>query len=191
MKYKIELTGWEYHIQTKSLNSDQVEKAQFDINDIDKLEELHLAGNGDFETCSLGSNDPTNIAVYDEDQNVILKINGTDVSHYSEMIELSDNDGDKFVEITPEYSEEYENTLYLEKNYSGSTFYYEIESNTTPKKEDFLISYLSIGTPNGDIDLFKDLIFKSEILFGELQSGKHKGTYMNIFTSGGDNIEIS
>ena len=54
------------------------------------------------------------------------------------MIELSDNDGDKFVEITPEYSEEYENTLYLEKNYSGSNFYYEIESNTTPKKEEFL-----------------------------------------------------
>jgi len=111
--------------------------------------------------------------------------------HYSEIIELSVKDWDESVEINPAYSEDYENTLYLEKNYSGSSFKYKIESDEAPKKEDFLLSYLCIGTPNGDIDLVKELIFKSSVLLGDLESGKHKGTYMNIFTSEGENIEIS
>jgi hypothetical protein len=190
MKYEIVLTGWEYHIQSKSLNGDQVEKAQYEINDIYELEQLHLAGEGDFETCSLGSNDPSSIVVYDEDQNVVLEIKDSDVLHYSEIIELCDENWDEDVEINPEYLEDSENTLYLEKDYSGSVFSYEVESDECPKKEDFSFSYLCIGTPNGDIDLIKDLIFKSNVLVGELNSGKHKGTYMNIFTSEGDNIEI-
>jgi hypothetical protein len=121
---------------------------------------------------------------------VVLEIKHSDVLHYSEIIELCDENWDESVEINPEYSEDYENTLYLEKDYSGSSFSYEVESDEYPKKEDFRFSYLCIGTPNGDIDLIKDLIFKSNVLVGELESGKHKGTYMNIFTSEGDNIEI-
>jgi hypothetical protein len=191
MKYEIELMGWEYHIQSKSLNGDQVEEAQNEINDIYELEQLHLAGEGDFETCALGTNDPLSIVVYDEEQNVVLDIKHSDVMHYSEIIELSVKDWDESVEINPAYSEDYENTLYLEKNYSGSSFKYKIESDEAPKKEDFLLSYLCIGTPNGDIDLVKELIFKSSVLLGDLESGKHKGTYMNIFTSEGENIEIS
>ena len=35
-----------------------------------------------------------------------------------------------------------------------------------------------------------ELIFKSNILIGDLESGKHKGTYMNIYTSESETIEI-
>ena len=192
MKYNIEMIGWEYHIQTKSLNGGQVEKAQNEINDIYELEDLHLAGEGDFEICALDAsgNGPLTITVCDDDHNVVLEIGGSDVLHYSEIDELCNKEWDKDLEITPEYSEDYENTLYLEKDYSGSVFYYEVESAEIPKKEDFLFSYLCIATPNGDIDLIGELIFKSNILIGDLESGKHKGTYMNIYTSESETIEI-
>jgi hypothetical protein len=195
MKYKIEMMGWEYHIQTKSLNGEQVEKiAVFGPlrQSIYELEHDHLSGEGDFEICALDNsgNGPLTITVYDEDQNVVLEIGASDVLHYSEIDELCNKDWDKDLEINPEYSEDYENTLYLEKDYSGSVFYYEVESAEIPKKEDFLISYLCIATPNGDIDLIGELIFKSNILIGDLESGKHKGTYMNIYTSEGKTLEI-
>ena len=120
----------------------------------------------------------------------MLELEASDFSHYSEIEELCDKDWDKDVDINPEYSDNYENTLYLEKDYSWSTFYYEVESDKIPKKEDFLYSSLCIGTPNGDIDLIGELIFKSKALTGELESGKHKGTYMNLYTSEGENVEI-
>ena len=59
------------------------------------------------------------------------------------------------------------------------------------KKQIEEIFALCIGTPNGDIDLIGGLIFKSKALTGELESGKHKGTYMNLYTSEGENVEIS
>ena len=192
MKYEIVLTGWEYHIQSKSLNKDQVEVAKNEIKDISKLNELHFAGNADFETCSLEIGDSINIEVYDKDQNLVLEFRANDLLHYQEIDELCDKDWDKFVDISPEYTKDYENTLYLENNYSGSIFCFEVESDVTPKIEDFLYSNLCIGAPNGDIDLLGELIFKSNVLVGNIfDSGKHKGTYMNIFTSGGDNIVIS
>jgi len=192
MKYKIEMIGWEYHIQTKSLNRDQVEMAQNEIYDIYELEDLHLAGESDFEICALDNsgNSPLTITVTDEDQNVMLEIEGSDVSHYSEIDELSNKGWDKDLDINPEYSEDYENTLYLEKEYSGSVYSYEVESAEAPKKEDFLFSYICIATPIGDIDLIGELIFKSNALIGELESGEHRGTYMNIYTSEGENIKI-
>ncbi len=155
-------------------------------------EQLHLAGEGDFETCALDNsgNGPLSLTVFDDNNNIVLELETSDFSHYSEVEELCDKNWDKDLEINPEHSEDYENTLYLEKDYSGSSFSYEVESDECPLKEDFRFSYLCIGTPNGDIDLIKDLIFKSNVLVGELESGKHKGTYMNIFTSEGDNIEI-
>ena len=65
-----------------------------------------------------------------------------------------------------------------------------------------MYSSLCIITPNGDIDLIGKLIFKPNALKGkldgdgipnylDLESGKHKGTYMNLFTSDGENIEIN
>ena len=34
MKYTIEMIGWEYHIQTKSLDAEQSEQARWDIDNI-------------------------------------------------------------------------------------------------------------------------------------------------------------
>ena len=87
MKYTIEMTGWEYNIQTKSLDADQSEQARRDIDNLSELADLHING-------------------------------------------------------------------------------------------------------EGDIDLIGGLIFKSKVLTGELESGKHKGTYMNLYTSEGENVEI-
>ena len=192
MKYAIEMTGWEYHIQSKSLDTDQAEEARWDIDNLSELADLHLNGEGDFEICALDNsgNSPLSLSVFDENNDVVLELESSDLSHFSEIEELCDKDWDKDVEINPEYSDDYENTLYLEKDYSGSVFYYEVESYKPPKKEDFLYSSLCIGTPNGDIDLIGGLIFKSNILTGELESGKHKGTYMNLYTSEGENVEI-
>ena len=192
MKYTIEMTGWEYHIQSKSLSTDQAEEARWDIDNLSELADLHLNGEGDFEICALDNsgNSPLSLSVFDENNDVVLELESSDLSHFSEIEELCDKDWDKDVEINHEYSDDYENTLYLEKDYSGSVFYYEIESDKPPKKEDFLYSSLCIGTPNGDIDLIGGLIFKSNILTGELESGKHKGTYMNLYTSEGENVEI-
>jgi hypothetical protein len=192
MKYTIEITGWEYHIQTKSLNLGQAKQARWDIDNLSDLADLYLNGEGDFEVCALDNsgNSPLSLTVYDENNNLVFEVESVVLSHYSEVEELCDKDWDKDVDINPEYSDNYENTLYLEKDYSGSTFYYEVESDKIPKKEDFLYSSLCIGTPNGDIDLIGELIFKSDILEGELESGKHKGTFMNLYTSGGENIEI-
>ena len=192
MKYTIEMTGWEYHIQSKSLDTDQAEEARWDIDNLSELADLHLNGEGDFEICALDNsgNSPLSLSVFDENNDVVLELESGDLSNFSEIEELCDKDWDKDVEINPEYSDDYENTLYLEKDYSGSVFYYEIESDKPPKKEDFLYSSLCIGTPNGDIDLIGGLIFKSNILTGELESGKHKGTYMNLYTSEGENVEI-
>ena len=186
------MIGWEYHIQTKSLNTEQLDVAQFEIDNIFELDKLHLSGEGDFETCSLDNsgNGPLCIKVYDENQNTVLVLEANDLSHYSEIDELYDKDWDKTIEINPEYSDDYENTIYLENDYSESSFYYEVESDEIPKKDDFLYSSLCIRTPNGDIDLIGELIFKSKVLTGELESGKHKGTYMNLYTSDGQNIEI-
>mgnify|MGYP001214273832 CR=1 FL=1 len=72
---------------------------------------------------------------------------------------------------------------------STSTFYYEVESDEISKKENFLYSSLCIGTPNSDIDLIGGLIFKSKVLTGELESGKHKGMYMNLCTSEINNMK--
>ena len=192
MKYTIEMTGWEYHIQSKSLSTDQAEEARWDIDNLSELADLHINGEGDFEICALDNSgySPLSLSVFDENNDVVLELESSDLSHFSEIEELCDKDWDKDVEINPEYSDDYENTLYLEKDYSGSVFYYEIESDKPPKKEDFLYSSLCIGTPNGDIDLIGGLIFKSNILTGELESGKHKGTYMNLYTSEGENVEI-
>ena len=192
MKYTIEMTGWEYHIQTKSLDADQSEQARWDIDNLSELADLHLNGEGDFEICALDNsgNGPLSITVFDDNNKIVLELEANDFSHYSEVEELCDKNWDKDLGINPEYSDDYENTLYLEKDYSGSTFCYEVESDEIPQKEDFLYSSLCIGTPNGDIDLIGGLIFKSKVLTGELESGKHKGTYMNLYTSEGENVEI-
>jgi hypothetical protein len=191
MKYEIILTGWEYHIQSKSLNKDQVEIAINEINEVTRLEEIHLSGNADFETCSLELGKSINIEVYDRDQNLVLQFRGNELSHYEELDELYENEWNKYVNINPVSSESYENTLYLENNYSGSIFCFEIESDSKPRIEDFSYSYLCIETPNGDIDLLENLIFKSNVLIGDIsESGKHKGKYMNVFSSDGDVIEI-
>ena len=42
MKYKIEMTGWEYHIQTKSLDADQTEQARWHIDNLSELADLNL-----------------------------------------------------------------------------------------------------------------------------------------------------
>ena len=66
------------------------------------------------------------------------------------------------------------------KKIHGQSFYYEVESDEIPKNENFLYSSLCVGTPNGDIDLIGGLIFKSKVQTGELESGKHIGTYESI-----------
>jgi len=53
MKYTIEITGWEYHIQTKSLNLRQAKQARWDIDNLSDLADLYLNGEGDFEVCAL------------------------------------------------------------------------------------------------------------------------------------------
>ena len=203
MKYTIEMIGWEYHIQTKSLDAEQSEQARWDIDNISELADLHLNGEADFEICGLDNsgNGPLSLTVYDENNKSVLELEANDFTHYSEIEELCEKDWDKDVEINPN-SDDYENTLYLEKDYSGSVFYYEVESDEVPTKDDFLYSSLCIITPNGDIDLIGKLIFKPNALKGkldgdgipnylDLESGKHKGTYMNLFTSDGENIEIN
>ena len=203
MKYTIEMIGWEYHIQTKSLDAEQSEQARWDIDNISELADLHLNGEADFEICALDNsgNGPLSLTVYDENNKSVLELEANDFTHYSEIEELCEKDWDKDVEINPN-SDDYENTLYLEKDYSGSVFYYEVESDEVPTKDDFLYSSLCIITPYGDIDLIGKLIFKPNALKGkldgdgipnylDLESGKHKGTYMNLFTSDGANIEIN
>lgn len=192
MKYHVEMTGWEYHIQTKSINNSEVEEAINEINDIWQLDEMHLSGEGDFEICALDNsgNSPLTVTIYDESRNILLEIERHEINHYSELEELNANSWDINVCIDPQYSDDYINTLYLEKDYKGSVFTYEIESDDIPKKEDFLFSYCCIETPKGDIDLINNLIYKSKILFGDLESGSSKGGYMCIYTSDGENIDI-
>lgn len=191
MKYNVELIGWEYHIQTKNLSNAEVDKARKDINDVCTLEDTYIAGEGDFEICALDNsgNSPLSINVYDASYNLILEMQAYDVAHFSENDALAGKALDTSVDINPLSSEHYENTLYVEKDYSGSVFRFEIESEETPKKEDFWLSYLCISTPRGDIDLVGGLIYRSEILWGELESGKNKGTYATIFTSEGEFLE--
>lgn len=191
MKYNVELIGWEYHIQAKNLSNAEVDNARKEINDVRTLEDTYIAGEGDFEICALDNsgNSALSINVYDASYNLILEMQAYDVAHFSENDALAGKELDTSVDINPLSSEHYENTLYVEKDYSGSVFNFEFESEETPKKEDFWLSHLCISTPRGDIDLVGELIFRSEILWGELESGKHKGTYATIFTSDGESLE--
>ena len=85
MKYSIEFTGYEVHIQTKSLTNDEAEIAEWDIDDLWELEDLHLAGEGDFEKCALRYDDPLSILVSDESGNQILELSYADLRHFSEV----------------------------------------------------------------------------------------------------------
>ena len=191
MKYNVEMIGWEYHIQTKNLSKAEVDTAKKDINDVWTLEDSYISGEGDFEICALDNsgNSPLSINVYDASYNLVLEMQAYDAAHFSENDALAGKELDTSVDINPLSSEHYENTLYVEKDYSGSVFRFEFECEETPKKEDFWLSYLCISTPKGDIDLVGELIFRSEILWGELESGKHQGTYATIFTSEGESLE--
>ena len=105
---------------------------------------------------------------------------------------LSEKDWDKTLCVDPEYTDDYENTIFLEKGFKGSAFYFTLECDTPPTKEDFLLSSLCIETPQGDYDLVGNLIFKGEILEeDELESGSHKGSWMYLFKSDGSQSEIS
>ena len=191
-KFKVEMIGWECHIQVKNLSSFEVDNATDVINDVAALEETYFFGENDFESCALDNsgNSPLSINVYDAENNLILEMQGYEVSHYSEKDELASKEWDVDIDINPEYSKHYENAMCLEKHYRGSVVNFDIKSSEFPKKEDFCLAYLCISTPKGDIDLVEGLIFRSEMLVGELESGSQKGTYMTVFTSGGDSLEI-
>jgi len=191
-KFKVEMIGWECHIQVKNLSSSEVDNTEDDINDVAALEETYFFGESDFESCALDNsgNGPLSINVYDAKNNLVLEIQGYEVSHYSEKDELASKEWDVDIDINPEYSKHYKNALCLEKHYRGSVFSFDIKTEELPKKEDFCLAYLCISTPKGDIDLVGGLIFRSEMLVGELESGFHKGTYMTLFTSGGECLEI-
>ena len=192
MKYSIEFTGYEVHIQTKSLTNAETEVAGWDIADLWELEDLHLAGEGDFEKCALRYDDPLSIIVSDESGNQILELSYADLRHFSEVEDLSDKDWNKTLCVDPEYTDDYENTIFLEKGFKGSAFYFTLESDTPPNKEDFLLSSLCIETPQGDYDLVGNLIFKGKILEeDELESGSHNGSWMHLFKSDGSQIEIT
>lgn len=192
MKYSIEFKGYELHIQTKSLTKDETEVAEWDICDLWELEDLHLAGEGDFEKCALRYDDLLSVLVYDESGNQILEISYAELRHFSEVEYLSEKDWDKTLCLDPEYTDDYENTLFLEKGFKGSVFSFIVESDSHPTKDDFLLSSLCIETPQGDYDLVGNLIFKDEILEEEqLESGSHKGSWMYLFKSDGSQSEIS
>ena len=191
-KFKVEMIGWECHIQVKNLSSFEVDNATDVINDVAALEETYFFGENDFESCALDNsgNSPLSINVYDAENNLILEMQGYEVSHYSEKDELASKEWDVDMDINPKYSKHYENALCFEKHYQGSVFNYDIKSVELPKKEDFCLAYFCISTPKGDIDLVGGLIFRSEMLAGELESGSHKGTYMTLFTSDGECLAI-
>ena len=186
------MIGWEFHIQVKNLSSSEVDKVENDINDVVALEDTYFLDGSDFEICALDNsgNGPLSINVYDTENNLILEMQGYEASHYSEKDELASKEWDVDMDINPEYSKHYENALCFEKHYQGSVFNFEIKSLGLPKKEDFCLAYFCISTPKGDIDLVGELIFRSEMLAGELESGSHKGTYMTIFTSDGECLAI-
>lgn len=192
MKYTVLLTGYELNIQAKSLTNDEVEVAEWDIADMWELEEMHLAGEGDYETCALRYDNPLTITVQDEAGNEVLKLNYTDLRHYTEVDEFSDHNWDKTICINPQYADSYENCILLEKGYKGSAFYYSLESENAPKKEDFLLASLCIETADGDYDLVGEILFNGEILEeDELQSGTQQMSAMFIYKADGDQTEIS
>jgi len=192
MKYSIEFIGYEFHIQTKSITKGETEAAEWDIGDLWELEDLHLAGEGDFEKCALRYDEQLSVSVSDESGNQILELSYADLRHFSEVENLNDKDWDKTLCVDPEYTDDYENTIFLEKGFKGSAFYFTLESDTPPSKEDFLLSSLCIETPQGDFDLVGNLIFKGKILEeDELESGSHNGSWMYLFKSDGSQTEIS
>jgi hypothetical protein len=192
VKYTLEFIGYENHIQTKSLSNDETEVAEWDIADVWELEDLHLAGEGDFEKCALRYDDPLSICVSDANGKQILKLSYADLRHFSEVENLSDKNWDKRLCVDPEYTDDYENTIFLEKGFKGSAFCFTLESDVPPTKEDFLLSSFCIETPQGDYDLVGNLIFKGEILVeDELESGSHNGSWMYLFKSDGSQSEIT
>ena len=81
-KFKVEMIGWECHIQVKNLSSFEVDNATDVINDVAALEETYFFGENDFESCALDTrgNSPLSITVYDAENNLILEMQGYEVS---------------------------------------------------------------------------------------------------------------
>ena len=80
-KFKVEMIGWECHIQVKNLSSFEVDNATDVINDVAALEETYFFGENDFESCALDNsgNSPLTINVYDAENNLILEMQGDEV----------------------------------------------------------------------------------------------------------------
>ena len=133
---------------------------------------VYIDGEADFEICALDNsgNGPLSLTVYDENNKIALELEAKDFTHYSEIDELCEKDWDKDVEINPN-SDDYENTLYLEKDYSGSVFYYEVESDEVPTKDDFLYSsFVTLVCFNSFYFSFSALLFFFPFYFPFLSS---------------------
>ena len=190
-KYKVELYGWELEANCFSLNERQttimdeyieenggdcLSKMGFDI---EEMLDIDMFDSDVFNISKPFYYDNMTFIVFDENDEEVIQFNTSEISFLEDILGNDYVDTECIIAM-PDILKK--NLLLITHESKGGIYYFYVESNETPKPEDFSVMGNVIETPDGEYDIVEDVYYKgNKIEIEEWLGGDGKGFSIDYY----------